>query len=267
VSARLQERSQGAGARTVPSPRTPSHTSRQGKPEDAAAFLLHSGALVKPACCALSSRQPRLCVLGMQARLHLLHHVACRLPAAQLVMHLSNAAALLPPHCAAIAPLLKDARDGLDEGGNLKFLQLLSALFLLPAFVSQAQCSAAGESSPPQHRATIACVCSDAAPAALSVLLPLHKERNPVIGQTAAAIAVMAVQSVVSAAASSGDTAAALSLIGAPPLPPLPRTARNSVDRRLHSARREPGSSCPPMCAPPLRAEAPPWCRFPSGLP
>jgi hypothetical protein len=59
-------------------------------------------------------------------------------------MQLSNASALLPPHCVAIAPLLKDARDGLDESGSLKFLQLLSSLCLLPAFVAQAQCSAAG---------------------------------------------------------------------------------------------------------------------------
>jgi hypothetical protein len=46
------------------------------------------------------------------------------------------------------------------------------------------------------------------------MLLPLHKDRNPVISQTAAAIAVMAVQSVIDVASSSGDTSAALSLIG-----------------------------------------------------
>jgi hypothetical protein len=62
-------------------------------------------------------------------------------------MHLSNASAMLPQHCLAVAPHLKDARDGLDENGSLKFLQLLSALCLLPAFVSQAQCSGAGLSA------------------------------------------------------------------------------------------------------------------------
>jgi hypothetical protein len=57
--------------------------------------------------------------------------------------------------------------------------------------------------------------CFDVATAALSMLLSVHKEKNPVIGQTAAAIAVMAVQSVINAASSTGDTGAALSLIGA----------------------------------------------------
>jgi hypothetical protein len=65
--------------------------------------------------------------------------------APQLIMHLSNASALLPQHCLAVASQLKDARDGLDENGSLKLLQLLSALCLLPAFVSQSQCSAAGQ--------------------------------------------------------------------------------------------------------------------------
>ena len=64
-------------------------------------------------------------------------------------MQLSNASALLPQHCLAVASQLKDARDGLDENGSLKLLQLLSALCLLPAFVSQSQCSAAGQS--PRH--------------------------------------------------------------------------------------------------------------------
>ena len=59
-------------------------------------------------------------------------------------MQLSNASALLPQHCLAVAAQLKDTRDGLDEAGSLKLLQLLSALCLLPAFVSQSQCSAAG---------------------------------------------------------------------------------------------------------------------------
>ena len=99
----------------------------QGKPEDAVQFLTHGGALIKPCCSALTSKQPRLCVVGMQ-----------------LLMQLSNAQALLPPHCIQIAPLLKDTRDGLDESGNLKFLQLLSALCLLPAFVAQSPCAAAG---------------------------------------------------------------------------------------------------------------------------
>jgi hypothetical protein len=40
----------------------------QGKPEDATKYLIHSGALVKPASAALTSKQPRLCVIGMQAR-------------------------------------------------------------------------------------------------------------------------------------------------------------------------------------------------------
>ena len=64
--------------------------------------------------------------------------------------------------------------------------------------------------------------CFDVASAALSMLLSLHKEKNPVIGQTAAAIAVMAVQSVINAASSTGDTGAALSLIGKRPasMPP-----------------------------------------------
>lgn len=187
-------------------------TPQQGKPEDAAKFLVHSGALIKPACAALTSKHPRLCILGMQARPSGCDEPPRTHAALQLVVHLTNASALLPSHCLAVAPVLKDARDGLDESGSLKFVQLLSALCLLPAFVSQSQCSAAGEAAHAARSFSGACV--EPAAAALSMLLPLHKDRNPVISQTAAAIAVMAVQSVIDVASSSGDTSAALSLIG-----------------------------------------------------
>jgi hypothetical protein len=167
MPARLQECAEGTGD-TLVLQRTRARTlvpltrcvtiPQQGKPEDAAKFLVHSGALIKPACSALTSKQPRLCILGMQARLSGCDELPRTHTALQLVVHLTNASALLPSHCVTIAPILKDARDGLDESGSLKFLQLLSALCLLPAFVSQSQCSAAGEAAHAARSCSSGCV-------------------------------------------------------------------------------------------------------------
>jgi hypothetical protein len=170
-----------------------------------------------------------ICCINSFARVEYAHLIR------QLIMQLCNASALLPQHCIVIAPHLKDARDGLDESGNLKFLQLLSTLCLLPVFVAQAQCSVAGECIA-GFKEHVGGLISESNSAALSLLLPLHKDKNPVISQTAAAIAVMSVQSVLNSASLSGDTSAALSLIGpTTALPPCIREARVILfGRRLH---------------------------------
>lgn len=55
----------------------PLMTRNQGKADDAVKFLVHGGALLKPACTALASRQPRLCVSGMQVCTLLIRALAC----------------------------------------------------------------------------------------------------------------------------------------------------------------------------------------------
>jgi len=178
-------------------------------------------------------------------------------------MQLSNASALLPPHCVAIAPLLKDARDGLDESGSLKFLQLLSSLCLLPAFVAQAQCSAAG--FPTQANTCdvfLLCDprCSALAPAASAQRQePSHQpncRRHCCDGRAKCHQLRLVIRRHRSCTVPHRSRA---------PVPAPWASLADAARRRLHSSHRQPSTAARTTRPRPLCAKSPRCCRFPSG--